>query len=297
MLKQDKKLIEQFLNNLYGEDKSENTITNYRVDLSMLSDYLEKQEIKILDADLQTLESFRTHLRRATYANGKNYSASTRARRITSVRVFYDYLYTRDVIASNPAEKLTIPQQQKGVQREFISEEEALRVIEATKGATHETRDRLILRLFLTTGMRLSELANLNISDIKGSEVTINGKGNKQRKAYITKDLSDELVEYVESREIKSDNLFLSQKNNRLSERAIQRAIKKYMGKAGVDTDKYSTHSLRHNFASVMLSKGVDIVTIQQALGHSSLETTQKYAHTTKETRQKAANVMANIYS
>lgn len=293
----DMKLIEQFLNKLYGGNKSPKTIINYRVDLVFYLEYLAEVEKSVVEVDLQILEGYTVYLKKATYGNGKHYAENTIARRISSVRSFYDYLRMRKIVSEDPAIDLEVPSTTKGEEPSFVTIDKVRELIESTKGETHETRDRIILKLFVSTGLRLAELHSLDTTDIEDTQITIRrGKGNKTRRVFITEDLAEEISDYVASREDETVPLFMSQKGSRISESSIQRLVKKYMGKIGLDLDKFSTHSLRHSFASIMLEKNVDIVTIQKSLGHSSLETTQRYVHALDDSRQKAADAMGGIF-
>lgn len=293
----DKELIEQYLQKLYGSNKSPKTITNYRVDLEVFLGYMSSRLEPVTEADLQTLEGYTVYLRDAVYGSNKRYSENTIARRISTVKSFYNYMRARGIIKEDPSLDLESPKTESGKEPVFIPREKIAQLIASTIGEAHGQRDRLILKMFISTGMRLSELEGLNVSDIDGTQVTIRkGKGNKTRRVFISEELLQEVREYLDGREGATEPLFISQKNSRLSERSIQRAVKKYMEKTGLDLEQFSTHSLRHTFASIMLQKGVDIVTIQQSLGHSSLETTQRYAHTIDDSRQKAANTMADVF-
>lgn len=293
----DKQLVEQFLQKLYGGNKSPKTITNYRVDLNFFLDYMEQEQVAVVDADLQILEGYTVHLRDMTYGNNKRYSENTVARRISTLKSFYDYLRARGIIKDDPSKDLASPKVETGKEPVFIPKGKISKLVASTIGETHEVRDRLILKLFMSTGMRLAELGGLDVSDIDGTQITIRkGKGNKTRRVFISEELVEEIKIYTGNRHDIIEPLFISQKGTRLSERSIQRVVKKYMEKVGLDLDKFSTHSLRHTFASIMLQQGVDIVTIQKSLGHSSLETTQRYAHTLDENRQKAADIMADVF-
>lgn len=290
-------LLQQFLNRLDGLNKSKHTIVNYRVDLNYYLNYVDENGLDLLEVDLQALEGYTVHLKYATYGKGQTYSEGTIVRRITSVRLFYNYLHKRDIINRNPALDLELPETLEGNDPSFITQSEVKKLIRATRGETHEVRDSLILKTFIVTGLRLSELAELNKTDILGTVLTVRrGKGNKSRKVFLPENLARSIEAY--KTKLKSDNeaLFISQKGSRMSNTAIQRLVKKYMDKIGLDMDRFSTHSLRHTYASIMLEKGADIVSIQQSLGHSSLETTQKYAHVLDSTRQEAADMMAEIY-
>lgn len=294
-MKDNTKLMDQFLNRLYGSNKSKQTIVNYEVDLKIHLKFLDSKGLHVTDVGLEDLEAYAVHLKDSTYGNGRHYSESTIARRISSMRSFYNYLAIRKIIKENPSNNLESPAQNNGFEPEFIEEKDMIRLNKATEGETHEIRDGLILGIFTTTGIRLSELHQLDVEDISDTSIRIQrGKGNKSRTVFISKRLAKKLASYTKDKR-KDSPLFTSQKGGRLSTKAIQTLVKKYMDKIGLDTDKLTTHSLRHSFASNMLKKGVDIVAIQKALGHSSLETTQKYAHTLDSTRQEAANLTENL--
>lgn len=291
------KLLKQFLNRLDGLNKSQHTITSYKTDINFYFRYIQQEGLDALGVDLQTLEGYSVYLKYATYGKGKKYSENTIVRRITSVRLFYEYLYKRNIITKNPALDLELPEKLEGLDPSFMKQDQVKQLIQATQGETHEGRDALILKVFVTTGLRLSELVALDKEDIEGTILTVKkGKGNKSRKVFLTDALAEEIQDYKMIDTSPNKALFISQKGNRISSTAIQRLVKKYMSKIGLDLDKFSTHSLRHSFASIMLEKGADIVSIQQSLGHSSLETTQRYVHALDTTRQDAANMMADIY-
>lgn len=295
--KESKQLIENYLNMLYGDNRSDNTIDNYKIDLEMFVEYMESKDLSITEATLEQLEGYKAHLRNVTYGNGKKYSENTRARRISSLKSFYEYLYDREIILRNPSHKLTIPKVEQGAEPIYMSKEEAQSLITATKGSLHEFRDKIILIMFLTTGMRLSDLANLNINSITGTTITIkHGKGNKARKVNISQGLVDMIEEYLATRNFTGEALFYSQKGNKLSTCAIQDLVKKYINKAGLDTNIYSTHKLRHTAATLMLQNKDDIATIRENLGHASLRTTQIYAHVLDETKQESANKMGDLF-
>lgn len=291
-------LLQQFLNRLDGLNKSVHTITNYRVDLNYYLKFLNGEGLDLLQVDLQALEGYTVHLKYATYGSkGKRYSENTITRRITSVRLFYNYLHKRKLIGENPALDLELPERLKGSDPSFMTQSQVKQLIQATRGTTHESRDSLILKIFVTTGLRLSELTQLDKNDIVGTELTVKkGKGNKARKVFLTDDLAKEVQVYKKGLTDSNRALFSSQKGNRLSNTAIQRLVKKYMGQIGLNLEKFSTHSLRHTAASLMLDKGMNVVAIKESLGHSSLETTQRYAHMTDTARQESANMMAGIY-
>lgn len=294
------KLIDSFLNSLYGDNKSKNTIKDYRVDLNAYVDYLKLQGVKIEEATIEHLDGYKAYLRDITYGkNNKHYSENTRVRRISSLKSFYSFLYRRKLVPENIAHDMTIPEKEDGLEPVFLTLEEAKRIIQATEGETHELRDRIILTMFLTTGMRLSELVNLDFDNIDGKIISIRqGKGNSSRKVNINNDLVELLNEYKENMKYKDGKaIFVSQQKKRMSTKAVQNLVDKYIEKAGLDTEIYSTHKLRHTAATLMLVQKVDISTIQKVLGHKNLSTTQIYAHVLEESMQEAADKMGEIFA
>ena len=149
---------------------------------------------------------------------------------------------------------------------------------------------------FLTTGMRLSELVSIDLSDVNKDRFNIIGKGNKERTVYLTKNCQDLINNYivVRSEYLKDssvDALFISTRKKRISNRAVQSTIEKYLTKAGFDTSIYSTHKLRHTAATLMYKYGdVDIRALKDILGHASVSTTQIYTHLDDEDLKKAVN-------
>lgn len=300
-------LIDDYLNKLYGDGCSIHTTKNYKIDLEMFVEYLQSKKTTITEATQTDLENYKSYLRNATYIKGKDdkgipiiakYSERTKARRITSLKLFYEYLYDSEIVERNPARKIKIPKIEKGSQPDFINLEESKLLLDTTTGETHEDRDQLILKMFLKTGMRLSELAKLDITDITGTKIKIRkGKGNKTRDVFVDQNFADEIERYIINRKYTDGlALFTSQKSNRMSVSAIQDLVRKYIVKAGLDPKLLHTHSLRHSFSVIMLSNKVDITKIQKALGHASLKTTQIYTHVLDEEMQETANTLGNLF-
>ncbi len=160
-------------------------------------------------------------------------------------------------------------------------------------------RDYCIITLFLNCGLRLSELCSIDISKIKGDTLTIIGKGNKERTIYLNKASLKAINRYMPHRnEINfrvdkedKDALFISGKYRRINKRTVERIVKKYVGLAGLDKDKYTPHKLRHTSATLMDKHGkVDVRTLQQILGHENIATTQIYTHVDDERLRTAIN-------
>lgn len=284
----DKKLIKKYLG--YMENvrlKSLNTVNNYNVDLNLLFKFLDKEtNVKTIhDVTLDELHSF------IEYCGERGDAISTRARRIASMKSFFKYLKGKaKVISENPAEELEtlkIPNRT----RNYLNLEQSQRLLSVVDGR-HKERDYAIITIFLNCGLRLSELVGIDIKHIKGNRLNVIGKGNKERVIFLNQTTIDAIAEYLTIRpKSKSDALFVSQQKKRISVSAVQNLIKKHMEKAELDTSVLNTHSLRHSAATLMYKHGnVDIRTLQDILGHSSLSTTQIYTHVDEEELQNAMN-------
>lgn len=248
----------------------------------------------ISDINIQDMYSYISYL-----DNELNDNASTRSRKISALRSFYKYLHQEiEIIDNNITEKLRNPKIQKRqpVYLTLSETEHLLDTINEEKNEFLRNRDMAIVFTFLTTGMRLSELVSVDLNDIKDDHFTIIGKGNKERTIYLTKNCIDLIDNYIMIRknylkDIKIDALFISTRKKRISNRAVQSTVDKYLKKAGFDTRVYSTHKLRHTAATLMYKYGnVDIRALKDVLGHESVSTTQIYTHLDNEDLKRAVN-------
>lgn len=248
----------------------------------------------INDINIQDMYAYISHL-----DNELNDNTSTRSRKISALRSFYKYLHQEiEMIDNNISEKLRNPKIQKRqpVYLTLSETEHLLATISKEKNEFLRNRDMAIVFTFLTTGMRLSELVSVNLNDIKNDHFSIIGKGNKERTIYLTKNCIDLIDNYITIRkkylkDKKIDALFISTRKNRISNRAVQSTVEKYLKKAGFDTSVYSTHKLRHTAATLMYKYGnVDIRALKDVLGHESVSTTQIYTHLDNEDLKKAVN-------
>ena len=209
-------------------------------------------------------------------------SASSRARKLSAIKSFYKYLTVRTKqLEDNPVAELEYPKLRKSLPK-YLTLEQSAALLKAVSGQ-NQTRDYAILMLFLNCGIRRSELVNLNISDIYEDRIRVVGKGNKERFVYFGTACRKAIDAYLDERNEKtlSDNkaLFGSRNGNRISVDAVHRLVKKALLQAGLDSTQYSAHKLRHTAATMMLSGGVDVKTVQEVLGHENLNTTQIYTH------------------
>ena len=219
-------------------------------------------------------------------ARERDNGPAARSRRISAVRSFFHYLtHKARVLDQNPAAELESPKISKRLPR-YLDIEESKRLLETAvnSDSPFATRDYCILTLFLNCGMRLSELVGINLSDIKGDTLTVLGKGNKERTIYLNaicmEALDDYLKERLKPQKQYKDALFISRNRRRISQRAVQNVVRKYVIDAGLDPKKYTVHKLRHTAATLMYQYGqVDLRSLQQLLGHQSVATTEIYTH------------------
>ncbi len=286
---------------------SHNTVNEYFLDLRNFLRYLklyrnlvprdtELDDIDIMDVDVAFLQkvtlvevyeylAFLSRDRiKNKHAEDVQYgiSAASRARKIAAIRSFFKYLTVKaHVLDENPIADLDAPKIPKTLPT-YLTLEESKRLLTAVEGK-NKTRDYCIISLFLNCGLRISEIVGLNLSDIQDEALRITGKGNKQRIVYLNDACIHALNEYLAERNliaaIDKQALFLSNRRKRMSTDAVHAMVKKTLKQAGLDASKYSSHKLRHTAATLMLSNGVDVRTLQEVLGHDHLNTTQIYTH------------------
>ena len=209
-------------------------------------------------------------------------TATARARKLSALKSFYKYLTTRTKqLTENPVADLEYPKLRKSLPK-YLTLDQSAALLQSVSGP-NEKRDYAILMLFLNCGIRRSELVGLNLTDVYEDRIRVVGKGNKERFVYFGSACRKAIDAYLPERNKKvlSDNraLFGSRDNNRISVTAVHRLVKKALLQAGLDSTQFSAHKLRHTAATMMLSGGVDVKTVQEVLGHENLNTTQIYTH------------------
>ena len=257
--------------NLFGYNLNSNI-----KEVSILS--INKKDI--LDIDITDLHAYISYC--DSYYND---STKTKARKISAIKSWFKYLHnTVELIDKNPSEKLELPKLQKR-NPVYLTLSESEKVINAIKSEENEfnrARDLCIILIFLTCGLRISELTGINIESIKDDKLNVIGKGNKERTVFLNENCLYAIKCYLKLRPITHDTtaLFISSHKKRISNRSIQIRLKKYIQLAGLDPNIYTPHKLRHTAATLMYKYGdVDIRTIQSILGHTSVATTQIYTH------------------
>ena len=265
-------------------------------------------EISIDDVDVSlvrsvTLADVYAYLSFLSRSRAKNHNspqagcgleASTRARKVASIRSFYKYLVNKaKVLTANPIQELDAPRQRQTLPR-FLTLDECIQLLDSIDGANSE-RDFCIITLFLNCGLRISELVGLNLSDVRDDRMRVLGKGNKERFVFLNtacrSALDDWLAVRTQSAAVDPYALFISRRRTRVTKDGVHYMIKKRLAEAGLDRDKYSAHKLRHTAATLMLKNGVDVRTLQEILGHEHLNTTQIYTHVDSEAMRQAAQL------
>jgi len=264
--------LENFLDSLRTERNfSPYTLISYRSDLKQFLVFLKEQKLSLFGLGRLQARDFLYHLEK------RKLSRRSLARKISAVRSFFRYLIREDKIKNNPFELISTPKLQKRLPN-FLYPEEMGKLLAAAKAP----RDLALLELLYGSGIRVSETIKLNISDLDldEGEVRVFGKGSKERIALIGSKAKAALRDHLKQR--KKGPLFLNKRGGRLTQRSVERLIKFYSKKAGIDKT-ITPHTLRHTFATHLLSGGADLRTVQELLGHTSLSTTQVYTHITKE--------------
>jgi integrase/recombinase XerC len=277
-----KKELKAFLDHLrYEKNASSHTVASYRRDLSQLARHLEENKVSLKEIDNFILRGFLAKL------HDQGNKRSTIARKLASIRSFLQFCLKRRWLEDNPARVVATPKQERHVPS-FLSEDEMSYFLDLPEGSDRvlALRDKALLELLYATGVRVGELVGMNVEDINFSErlIVVKGKGKKERLLPFGKKAEESLQAYIPKRSlinkggIEEDPLFLNFRGRRLSARSVERVVDKYIRRAALRR-KISPHSLRHSFASHLLSRGADLRAIQELLGHESLATTQKYTH------------------
>jgi len=220
----------------------------------------------------------------------QQYSKSTVARKLATLRSFYKFLVKRNRLESNPVTAVKTPKQEKKLPK-FLEYQDVQRLLNTPPADTWlGARDRAIMEVLYSTGMRVSELVALNMDDVDflGEVIHVRGKGKKERIAPIGSNALQSIQHYIEFRNRRMENdsdfdarvLFANKHGQRLSTRSVRRKMDKYLKMAGLDPTT-SPHTLRHSFATHMINNGADLRSVQELLGHQSLSTTQVYTHLT----------------
>lgn len=272
-----KRFIEKFEKYLDIEKNySVHTLRGYRSDLRELAEFLkDKEPGEITHLDLRR---FLAELKRRKCAK------RTVVRKLGAVRSFFRFLFREKYIRTNPANSIFTPKLDRRLP-EFLDEEKTIKLITSPEtGNAAGLRDRAILEVLYSTGMRVSELVGLSIEDVDliAGAAKVRGKGKRERITLLGSQAQQAIRNYLQKRpavlSASSGPLFLNKSGKRLSDRSVRRIMEKYVRKCSIE-QKISPHSIRHSFATHLLNNGADLRSVQELLGHKNLSTTQIYTH------------------
>jgi len=269
----------------------QNTIAAYRNDLNQLAGFIEEEAAKRgsippwASFDRQSMLSYLLDLRQ------RNYAATTIARKVAAVRSFFKFMVAEGLIKANPIQDVRSPKIGRSLPRPISFSQVRLLIEQPSKLSTPEAkRDRAMLELLYASGMRVSELVSLNLGDVdlENGYVRCLGKGNKERVIPIYEQAVLAVKEYIEETRpqvVHNDEekaLFLNPRGERLTRQGFWQKLKEYAKSANLEPE-VTPHTLRHSFATHMLSGGADLRSVQELLGHANISTTQVYTHLTTE--------------
>ena len=281
--------LENYRNYLkYERAYSDNTVGAYMNDLNKYEEFLKKD---ILESDTEDLERYLKYI--------KNLESTTVAHKITSIKSYFNYNIKRGIVSVNPADKVSRPKLTKHLP-EYLTEEEVGKLLDVEVKSPYDYRNKTILELLYSSGIRISELVNIKTPNYDSEEclIRIMGKGSKERIVplgdYAINIMNDYMNNYRPLINKKhTDYVFVNNRGDKISRQFIFKVIKKEALKKGIKKD-ISPHTLRHTFATHLLNNGADLRVIQELLGHSDISTTEIYTHLSKE---KIKEWLWNIFS
>ena len=268
--------LENYRNYLkYERAYSDNTVGAYMNDLNKYEEFLKKD---ILESDTEDLEKYLKYI--------KNLESTTVAHKITSIKSYFNYNIKRGIVSVNPSDKVSRPKLTKHLP-EYLTEEEVGKLLDVEVKSPYDYRNKTILELLYSSGIRISELVNIKTPNYDSEEclIRIMGKGSKERIVplgdYAVNIMNDYMNNYRPLINKKhTDYVFINNRGDKISRQFIFKVIKKEALKKGIKKD-ISPHTLRHTFATHLLKNGADLRIIQELLGHENISTTQIYTHVT----------------
>lgn len=267
--------IDEFINYLGAvKNLSENSLKNYKRDIDDWSDFLKERSVK-----RSVIRLYLVHL------SDRGLKSTTVNRRLSSIRSYYRFEILKGYRKDNPFNQVKSLKKERKLP-DYLFFQDLEKIFEDVKEDFFKVRDQLIFKTLYSTGCRVSELVDLNLSQVNGNKIRVRGKGDKDRFVFFTPDVRSLIIKYTPLREelqkrlgVEDDALFLDYMGKRLTSRGVYYLTQKRIREAGVNK-KVSPHTFRHTFATHLLNEGADIRVVQELLGHSSISTTQIYTHT-----------------
>ena len=284
------KILSKYFDYLESKSLSDNTTKNYFRDLIDYFIYLKLNDL----SPTKSIEP--KYIRKMlSFLIDKGFSKVSISRKISAIKSYITFLEKFNYSKNNYSELISIPKKSKSLPKVMTKKEVSQLIKHVEMNTKKNLRDDALIELLYSTGLRVSEVANLKLKDInlEKSEIKILGKGNKERIVIFNNKSKEKIIQYLKNDKryisIKTEALFQNKFKEALSTRSIQRILKKYLNFSGINS-KYSTHTLRHTFATHLLEGGADIKVIQQLMGHSSPETTKIYTHVSSSTLKNVYN-------
>ncbi|MDA0754807.1 MAG: site-specific tyrosine recombinase XerD [Proteobacteria bacterium] len=273
-------LIDSFLDSLYIEKGlSNNTVSSYKNDIKSFLLWLDKKSFNPLNINASDANNYVSKL------FGDGLKSSSVNRKISAIKSFYIFLQKKKIIMKSPIADIVMPKQEKYLPVS-MSEEEVERLLNSPDlNIQIERRDKAMIEVLYATGIRISELTNLKLTDldVNRSVLKVFGKGSKERLVPFGEKAAESINLYLKDRkDLKSKEIFLSNRGTKISRGAFWQRIKIYIKRANLKIS-ISPHTLRHAFATHLLNRGADLRSVQILLGHSDLSTTQIYTHIAKQ--------------
>lgn len=285
-VEKNRQLLDQFLDTIWIErNLAKNTLDSYRRDLLQLSDWLDARKILFLNVPAEGLQSFLAERLQGGYKN------SSSARLLSAMRRLFQYLCRENLREDDPSARLSSPKLGQRLPKD-LSESQVERLLNAPdQQVPLELRDKAMLEVLYATGLRVSELVSLSLTDIslRQGVVRVIGKGNKERLVPLGEEARYWVENYLQYGRpwlldgVTIDVLFPSKRGQKMTRQTFWHRIKHYAVQASIDSARLSPHVLRHAFATHLLNHGADLRVVQMLLGHSNLSTTQIYTHVANE--------------
>lgn len=284
--------IQEYIKHLIKKEVSNNTLTSYVIDLKYFEKFIkERFNIDIPEVTEEHIIQYQLYMR------NKNWASGTRARKTITIKDFYEFA-SKKFQTGNPAKEIITPKIEKRKPK-FLTKQEVQKLLDATKTKNEpfRSRDRLIILLFATVGLRVGELVKIKLTDLNSGFLRVTGKRNKERVIKLNKDIIKAWDEYLKVRPNVSEYLFLNKDGNPITVRGVQYIIEQYLQQTNLDRKGYSVHTLRHTAATLILKGTRNMRLVQNILGHEHISTTQIYAHVDEEMLNEAAIATEGLFA
>lgn len=267
--------IDLYLSARKVEGLSKDTLRGYAIELSLFSDFVQKGIVKITTSDI-----------RKYLSSNPDWKPGTIDKKLSAIKTFFAWMVTEELLLRDPSTKIKPPKKPKRLPKALNIEE-----LEIVRDACQTKRERALIEVMYATGCRLSEIQNMKKSDLNVQEMRINviGKGDKERKVYLSFKALHRLKSYLNSRNDDCEYLFVTERkpHRQMTNRAIERSVDQIERRSNISKN-LTPHTFRHTFATLSMENGADLADVQHLLGHENPSTTLVYAHVSEERKKQA---------